>query len=95
MEYIYEMPEDMMRETGRRGEVRRFMYDTQTYDEKESRPLRKGAWVYLPCGYEGGKQYAILYLLHGGGVNEDWWLKTFPDTVFMLDNMTERQLCPP
>lgn len=95
MEYIYEMPEDMMRETDRRGEVRRFMYDTQTYDEKESRPLRKGAWVYLPWGYDEGRQYDILYLLHGGGVNEDWWLKTFPDTVFMLDNMMERQICPP
>lgn len=95
MKYIYEMPEDMMRETGHRGEVRRFSYDTQTYDEKESRPLRKGAWVYLPHGYDEGRQYDILYLLHGGGVNEDWWFKTFPDTVFMLDNMVERQICPP
>lgn len=95
MKYIYEMPEDMMRETDHRGEVRRFSYDTQTYDEKESRPLRKGAWVYLPHGYDEGRQYDILYLLHGGGVNEDWWFKTFPDTVFMLDNMVERQICPP
>ncbi len=95
MKYIYEMPEDMMRETDHRGEVRKFSYDTQTYDEKESRPLRKGAWVYLPHGYDEGRQYDILYLLHGGGVNEDWWFKTFPDTVFMLDNMVERQICPP
>lgn len=95
MKYVYEMPADMMKEVANRGEVRRFEYDTQTYEDKGSRPLHKGAWVYLPYGYDAQRQYDILYLLHGGGVNEDWWFKMFPDTVTILDNMIARQVCPP
>ena len=37
----------------------------------------------------------VLYLLHGGGVNEDWWFKMFPDTVTILDNMMGRGICEP
>lgn len=32
MEYIYEMPAEMLTDTPYRGEVRRFEYDTRTYD---------------------------------------------------------------
>lgn len=95
MEYVCEIPEEMLTETGKRGEVRRFDYDTQTYDSEGSRPLKKGAWVYLPCGYSDDRQYNILYLLHGGGVNEDWWFKMFPDTVKILDNMMADKICDP
>ena len=49
--------------------------------------MKKGAWVYLPYGYDPSKKYDILYLLHGGGVTEDWWFKTFPDTVTILDKI--------
>lgn len=95
MKYIYELPSDMMKEISNHGEVRRFEYDTQTYDAQSSHPLHKGAWIYLPHNYSKDQQYNILYLLHGGGVNEDWWFKMFPDTVFMLDNMIDRQICSP
>ena len=81
MEYIYEMPAEMLVENAQRGEVRRFEYDTETYDQDGSRPMHKGAWVYLPYGYSEARKYNVLYLLHGGGVNEDWWFKTFPDSV--------------
>ena len=33
--------------------------------------------------------------MHGGGVNEDWWFKMFPDTVTILDNMVAKKLCEP
>ena len=46
MEYIYEMPTDMLADTPHCGEVRRFEYDTRTYDEGEDHSLHKGAWVY-------------------------------------------------
>lgn len=95
MKYVYEMSADMMKEVTNHGEVRRFDYDTQTYEEKGNHSLHKGAWVYLPHGYSAQRRYDILYLLHGGGVNEDWWFKMFPDTVTMLDNMMDRQICPP
>ena len=65
MNFIYEMPAPMLLETDKKGTVERFIYNTQTYDEQESLPMKKGAWVYLPYGYDNTKPYNILYLLHG------------------------------
>lgn len=95
MEYIYEMPEVMLKECGKKGTVERFYYNTESYDAENSYPMKKGAWVYLPSDYDKAKKYNILYLLHGGGVSEDWWFKMFPDTVTILDNMMEQGLCEP
>ena len=94
MEYVYEMPAEMLKEAGKAGNVERFEYDTFTYEE-DNQPIHKGAWVYLPYEYDSEKKYDILYLLHGGGVNEDWWFKTFPDTVTILDNMIADGICDP
>lgn len=95
MEYVYEMPADMLEKANVCGEVRRFEYDARTYDRDSCRTLHKGAWVYLPHGYDETRRYPVVYLLHGGGVNEDWWFRTFPDTVTILDNMMEKELCRP
>ncbi|WP_029318997.1 alpha/beta hydrolase [Butyrivibrio sp. AE3004] len=94
MDYVFEMPAEMMVETDKKGTVERFEYDTFTYDE-ENKPLHKGAFVYLPYGYDKSVKYNVLYLLHGGGFTEEWWLKMFPDTVTILDNMIEKKLCEP
>ena len=94
MEYVYEMPAAMLSEAVKHGEVRRFTYKTQTYDPT-STPIDKGAWVYLPYDYSSERQYNVLYLLHGGGVSEDWWFKMFPDTVTILDNMIGTGVCEP
>lgn len=95
MNYVNEMPQAMLQETDKKGTVERFEYESQTYDENGSKPLHKGAWVYLPYGYDASKKYNILYLLHGGGVNEDWWFKMFPETVTILDNMMAQNICEP
>lgn len=95
MNYVNEMPMAMLQETEKKGTVERLEYESQTYDETGSKPLKKGAWVYLPYGYDATKQYNILYLLHGGGVTEDWWFKMFPDTVTILDNMMAQKICEP
>lgn len=95
MNFVYEMPAEMLEETDQKGTVERFTYESQTYDEDSSQPLHKGAWVYLPHGYDPASQYNILYLLHGGGVNEDWWFKMFPETVCILDNMIAKGVCEP
>ena len=95
MNFVYEMPAAMLQKTDKKGTVERFLYNTGTYDERVSLPMAKAAWVYLPYGYDTAKQYNVLYLLHGGGVNEDWWLKMFPDTVTILDNMMAQGICEP
>lgn len=95
MDFVFEMPEAMLKECDKKGTVERFEYDTFTYDEGDSKPMHKGAWVYLPYGYDAGKKYNVLYLLHGGAVNEDWWFKMFPDTVTILDNMVNDGVCEP
>ena len=95
MNYVYEMPAAMLQKTDKKGTVERFLYNTGTYDERVSLPMTKAAWVYLPYGYDTAKQYNVLYLLHGGGVNEDWWFKMFPDTVTILDNMMAQGICEP
>ncbi|MBR6643651.1 MAG: hypothetical protein IKL28_08340 [Lachnospiraceae bacterium] len=95
MNFVYEMPAAMLQKTDKKGTVERFLYNTETYDERVSLPMAKAAWVYLPYGYDSKKQYNVLYLLHGGGVNEDWWFKMFPDTVTILDNMMAQGICEP
>lgn len=95
MNYAYEIPETMYGRTDKCGELRRFVYDTETYDSGDSHPLKKGAWVYLPFGYDGSKPYPVLYLMHGGGVSEDWWFRMFPDTSVIVDNVMAAGLCEP
>ena len=94
MDYIYEMPNEFLQDCPEKGKVERFEYVTNTYDE-DNKTLNKGAWVYLPYGYDASKKYNILYLMHGGGVTEDWWFKMFPDTVTILDNMIAKKVCDP
>ncbi len=95
MEYVYEIPEKMLKPCDKCGRVERFEYESYTY-EVNNQKLNKGAWVYLPYGYgDTDRKYNILYLLHGGFVNEDWWFKTFPDTVTIIDNMIADKLCEP
>lgn len=92
MNYESKLPEIMKRPLKEGGVVERFEYDTNSYDDKNL-ALHKGAWVYLPVGYCKEKKYNILYLLHGGGVTEDWWFKMFPDTKDIVDNMIDMKLC--
>lgn len=95
MKYVYEMPGSMLQEPTQRGVVKRFTYDSRTYEEGSDHVIHKGAWVYLPYDYSTSKQYNVLYLLHGGDVSEDWWFKMFPDTVTILDNMIASGICQP
>ncbi|HEY2435079.1 MAG TPA: alpha/beta hydrolase-fold protein [Vicinamibacterales bacterium] len=48
---------------------------------------RRRMMVYLPPGYEEGtRKYPVLYLLHGGGGDEDAWL-TMGRANIILDNL--------
>lgn len=94
MNHIYQLPAEMKLPANRKGTVELLRYSSSTYDD-EARNIRKKAYAYLPYGYDHDKRYNILYLLHGGGCGEDFWLRRFPDTVNILDNMIEKGLCEP
>lgn len=86
--YSYKTPDELFREPQKRGALDDLYYKAPDGTDKH-------AWVYVPYGCDKNKQYNILYLLHGGGVNEDWWFVTFPDTLKLVDNMIADGLCEP
>jgi enterochelin esterase family protein len=64
------------------GTVQEIWYASPTL--KQDRRRMK---VYLPPGYESGAtRYPVLYLLHGGGGDEDAWL-TMGRANIILDNL--------
>ncbi|WP_342980073.1 MULTISPECIES: hypothetical protein [unclassified Ruminococcus] len=73
-------------ESEQAGIVEEVVYDTKAYATDE-RDVKKTAYVYLPYGYNEEKEYNILYLMHGTGDDEKYWLKTNPYNKTMLDNM--------
>lgn len=68
------------------GIVEKLTYPTKAY-ATDQRDVEKTAYVYLPYGYDETKQYNILYLLHGTGDDEAYWLITNPYNKTMLDNL--------
>lgn len=54
------------------GRIELITYKTKDYfGDKEE--VTKSANVYLPIGYDGTKQYSVLYLMHGIGGDEAEW----------------------
>ncbi len=68
------------------GTLEELVYETKAY-ATDSRPVTKRALVYLPYGYDEGGQYNILYLMHGTGDDENYWLQTHGYNKIMLDRM--------
>lgn len=68
------------------GSVEELTYATKAY-ATDGRTVEKRALVYLPYGYSEGREYDILYLLHGTGDDEEYWLKTNSYNKDMLDNL--------
>ena len=56
MNYVYEIPGEMLKEIDKKGTVELLEYESQTYDDS-AKKLQKKAWVYLPYGYDDSKQY--------------------------------------
>lgn len=67
-EKLAQIPEDYFHPASEQGRVERLDYQTyesMSYEDQATR-LTKTAYVYLPYGYDEGKQYNVLYLMHGG-----------------------------
>ena len=66
------------------------------YYSKENDMTRR-LYVYTPYGYDrnnGYKKYPVLYLLHGGGGDEDAWA-TLGKTCQILDNLIMQKKATP
>lgn len=76
-------------EAGQHGNLRKVWYDSPTIG------TTRRLYVYTPYGYETSTQsYPVLYLLHGGGGDEDAWV-TMGRACQILDNLIEKKLAVP
>ncbi|MCU0407794.1 MAG: alpha/beta hydrolase-fold protein [Bacteroidales bacterium] len=76
-------------EASRHGNLRKVWYDSPTIG------TTRRMYIYTPYGYESGTDsYPVLYLLHGGGGDEDAWV-TMGRAVQILDNLIEKKLAVP
>ena len=73
------------------GTIEKISYETKDYfgDGEE---ITKQAYVYLPAGYDGTKQYGVLYLMHGIGGDESEWGMTGDNSMvkIIMDNLTAK-----
>lgn len=69
-----------------KGKVEKLDYTTKAY-ATDGRTVQKSLYVYLPYAYDETKEYNILYLMHGTGDLEDYWLVKNEKNKIMLDNM--------
>ena len=76
------------KECENKGEVLQISYKTKAY-ATDNREVIKSANVYLPYNYSKHEQYNILYLMHGTGDNEDYWLIKHHSNKIMLDNLID------
>ena len=62
------------------GNLAKVWYDSPMLE------MKRRMSIYTPPGYDEGKDYPVLYLLHGAGGDEDAW-PTQGRTVQILDNL--------
>lgn len=76
-------------EAGKRGNLHKVWYDSPTIGKA------RRMYIYTPYGYNSGtEKYPVLYLLHGGGGDEDAWV-TMGRACQILDNLIEKKLAVP
>ena len=62
------------------GDVAQVWYDSPTLG------MKRRMSIYTPAGYDKGKKYPVMYLLHGSGGDEEAWL-TLGRTAQIMDNL--------
>ena len=73
------------------GNIEKISYTTKDYFG-DCGEITKDAFVYLPSGYDGTKQYGVLYLMHGIGGDESEWGMTGDNSMVkkIMDNLTAK-----
>lgn len=84
------------------GTVERLDYTCHSYtieavDGQADVMVDKSLYVYLPNGYDASKRYDIIYLMHGTGEDEGYWLTSDgtnkgTSTCNLLDSMHDQGL---
>ena len=92
--HIWAVPFSFEQTAEHPGTLKRISYQTKAY-ATDSRDVIKHAYVYLPYGYDDSKQYDILYLLHGTGDDESYWLNAHDENKRMVDQFIERGIAKP
>ena len=90
--------EDYKKECDQQGAIEELEYETPDYVTGSDKKFTKHLWVYTPYGYDENKQYDILYLMHGGGESEIYWIageRWGPTTRNVIDNMIKNGDCEP
>ena len=79
-DFAYDLPDGYETPTGRSGEIHEETYTTYLYDNEGNRGQKIEAtlYVYTPAGYDPGRQYNIIYLMHGSGEVAGYWLGAGP-----------------
>ena len=70
------------------GEVRIRPYESKTLG------FARTVWIYTPPGYDTGKDYPVLYLLHGAGDVESGWV-LIGRANLILDNLIAEKKAKP
>ena len=91
------IPSDLKKPNDKKGMVETFEYQTKIYDinGNASSNINKKAEIYLPYDYDEKNSYNVLYLMHGGGEDETYWLTKEKDTVNVLDNIFAQNIAQP
>ena len=83
-------------EAEHKGTVEKITYTCPSYAEQAvsgvEKIVEKDLYVYLPYGYSPDQEYNVLYLMHGRGEDERYWLneeRMGAQTCMVLDNMVE------
>lgn len=81
----------IMSYSGEKGTVETITYPAKDYIG-DGEGCEKKAYVYLPAGYDSGKKYNVMYLMHGiGGSENEWELnKDGSKLRKLLDNLIGR-----
>ncbi len=106
IDFLYDIESEtitnLQQECSEKGTVVTLDYTAPAYAVNEilgqDLSVEKSVSVYLPYGYDESQQYDILYLLHGTGGDEKYWLldeKTGIPTCNVLDNMIQQGICKP
>lgn len=81
-------------ESNEKGTIEEISYKTKAY-ATDKREVVKKANVYLPYNYNKEEKYNILYLMHGTGNDENYWLRDNHNNKIMLDNLISLKVIEP